>query len=155
ACIEGILSCSAPYIAVMDGDLQHDEAQLPKMLAMIKERRLDIVVASRHAADGSVGDWQRSRIIVSGWASRLARLVVGAELTDPMSGFFLIKRTAFAAVMRDLSGQGFKLLLDIFASSPRPLAFAELPYRFRRRLNGESKLDALVVWEYLALLFDK
>ncbi len=57
--------------------------------------------------------------------------------------------------MRSLSGQGFKILLDLFASSPRPLAFAEVPLTFRQRLHGESKLDAMVVWEYLMLLLEK
>jgi dolichol-phosphate mannosyltransferase len=155
ACIEGILASSAPFIAVIDADMQHDEALLPKMLALIKERQLDVVVGTRYGANGSVTDWQRSRVVISGLASRLARLVVKAELTDPLSGFFVIARSAFAATMRDLSGQGFKILLDIFASSPRPLAFAELPFHFRRRVNGESKLDTLVAWEYLTLLLDK
>ena len=155
ACIEGILACSAPFVAVMDADMQHDEALLPRMLAMIKERHLDIVSGTRYAAGGSVGDWQRSRVLISSMAGRLARFVVKTELSDPLSGFFLIERGAFAAAMRDLSGQGFKILVDIFASSPRPLAFAELPFRFRRRINGESKLDTLVAWEYLTLLLDK
>jgi dolichol-phosphate mannosyltransferase len=155
ACIEGILATSAPFIAVMDADLQHDESLLPKMLATIKEQQLDIVVGTRYGANGSVGDWQRYRVAISGLASRLARLVVKAELTDPLSGFFVITRDAFAATMRNLSGQGFKILLDIFASAPRPLAFAELPFHFRRRVNGESKLDTLVAWEYLTLLLDK
>jgi dolichol-phosphate mannosyltransferase len=155
ACIEGILASSAPFIAVMDADMQHDEALLPNMLAMIKEQQLDVVVGTRYGANGSVGDWQRSRVVISGLASRLARLVIKAELTDPLSGFFVIARGAFAATMRDLSGQGFKILLDIFASSPRPLAFAELPFHFRHRVHGESKLDTLVAWEYLTLLLDK
>ncbi|HVH75917.1 MAG TPA: glycosyltransferase family 2 protein [Stellaceae bacterium] len=155
ACIEGVLASAAPYVAVMDGDLQHDESLIPAMLAAIKERRLDVVVASRHKPGGGLGDWQRSRVRISDIASRLGRLVIKAELSDPMSGFFLIERGAFEKTMRGLSGQGFKLLLDIFASSPVPLAFAELPYRFRRRLHGESKLDTLVAWEYLMLLLDK
>ena len=155
ACIAGILASSAPFIAVMDGDMQHDETLLPNMLAMIKERELDVVVGTRYSASGSVGDWQKSRVLISGLASRLARFVVKAELTDPLSGFFVIARSAFAAAMRDLSGQGFKILLDIFSSSPRPLAFAELPFHFRRRVHGESKLDTLVAWEYLTLLLDK
>ena len=155
ACIEGVLASSAPFIAVMDADMQHDEALLPKMLAMIKERQLDVVVGTRYGESGSVGDWQRSRVVISTLASRLARLVIKAELTDPLSGFFLITRGAFAQTMRNLSGQGFKILLDIFASSPRPLAFAELPFHFRRRVHGESKLDTLVAWEYLTLLLDK
>ena len=155
ACIEGILASSAPFIAVMDADMQHDETLLPNMLAMIKERELDVVVGTRYSASGSVGDWQKSRVLISGLASRLARFVVKAQLTDPLSGFFVIARSAFAAAMRDLSGQGFKILLDIFASSPRPLAFAELPFHFRRGVHGESKLDTLVAWEYLTLLLDK
>ena len=93
--------------------------------------------------------------MLSDFAGRLGRLVVKADLTDPMSGFFIIKREAFSGAMRSLSGQGFKILLDLFASSPRPLAFAEVPLNFRPRLHGESKLDAMVAWEYLMLLLQK
>jgi dolichol-phosphate mannosyltransferase len=135
--------------------MQHDEALLPRMLATIKERHLDVVIGTRYMAGGSVGDWQKSRALISNLAGRLARIVLKTELSDPLSGFFMIERSAFAAAMRDLSGQGFKILVDIFASSPRPLAVAELPFRFRRRINGESKLDTLVAWEYLTLLLDK
>ena len=155
ACIEGILSSAAPYIAVMDGDLQHDEMLLPQMLTKIRAERLDVVVASRYTDAGSVGDWQRSRVVISDVAGRLSRLVVKADLTDPMSGFFMVERNAFAAAMRSLTGQGFKILIDLFASSPRPLAFAEVPLSFRQRLHGESKLDTLVAWEYLMLVLQK
>jgi len=155
ACIEGILATTAPYAAVMDGDLQHDENLLPAMLAKLKAERLDIVVASRHIKEGGVGNMERSRIVISDFAGKLGRLVVKADLSDPMSGFFMIRREAFAEAMRALSGQGFKILLDLFASSPRPLAFAEVPLNFRPRLHGESKLDAMVAWEYLMLLLEK
>jgi dolichol-phosphate mannosyltransferase len=155
ACIEGALASAAPFIAVMDADLQHDEALLPEMLATLKAENLDIVVGSRHVAGGDLGDFAASRVRISGIAGRLARLVVQADLRDPMSGFFMLRREAFEGAMRGLSGQGFKILLDLFASAPRPLAFKELPYRFRSRLHGESKLDSLVVWEYILLLLDK
>ena len=155
ACIEGVLSSAAPYIAVMDGDLQHDETLLPQMLAKIKIECLDVVVASRHLGTGSAGDWDRSRVRISDIAARLGRIVVKADLSDPMSGFFMVERRAFSAAMRSLSGQGFKILLDLFASSPRPLAFGEVPLNFRQRLHGESKLDTMVVWEYLMLLLQK
>ena len=155
ACIEGILASSAPYIAVMDGDLQHDEALLPEMLHKLKAEHLDIVVASRHVANGSLGEWRQSRIRISDVATRLSRIVVKADLSDPMSGFFIVERAAFTGAVRRLSGQGFKILLDLFASTPRPFAFAELPLTFRQRLHGESKLDTLVAWEYLMLLLQK
>jgi dolichol-phosphate mannosyltransferase len=155
ACIEGVLASSAPFLAVMDADLQHDETLLPRMLEMLKSSALDIVIGSRYAAGGGVGAWDLSRARISDLATRLSRLVVKAELSDPMSGFFMIRRPVFEAALRDLSGQGFKILIDLFASSPRPLAFAELPYQFRLRRHGESKLDTLVAWEYLQLLLDK
>jgi dolichol-phosphate mannosyltransferase len=155
ACIEGVLASSAPFLAVMDADLQHDERLLPQMLSALKSEALDIVIGSRYAAGGSVGDWDASRARISDFATRLSRLVVKTELSDPMSGFFMIRRPAFDSALRDLSGQGFKILIDLFASSPRPLAFKELPYQFRLREHGESKLDTLVAWEYLQLLLDK
>jgi len=155
ACIEGMLATSALYLAVMDGDLQHDEALLPRMFEKIKAERLDIVVASRYVAEGSLGNFEASRVAISGFATKLSRLVVKARLSDPMSGFFMIERAAFDSAVRRLSGQGFKILLDLFASTPRPFAFAELPLHFRERLHGESKLDTLVAWEYLMLLLQK
>ncbi|HUZ75756.1 MAG TPA: glycosyltransferase family 2 protein [Stellaceae bacterium] len=155
AVIEGIQASSAPYIAVIDADMQHDETLLPKMLAALKAEGLDIVVGSRYVAGGALGDWDKSRVAISGFATRLARLVVAAELTDPMSGFFVMTRPAFDSAVRRLSAQGFKILLDLFASTPTPYRFKELPYQFRQRIHGESKLDTLVVWEYLMLLLDK
>jgi dolichol-phosphate mannosyltransferase len=155
AVIEGILSTSAPYVAVIDADMQHDETLLPRMLATAKAEGLDIVVGSRYAEGGTVGEWDKERVRISGVATRLARLVVSAELSDPMSGFFVIRRAAFDGAVRGLSGQGFKILLDLFASTPSQFRFKELPYRFRQRIHGESKLDTLVVWEYLMLLMDK
>ena len=155
AFIEGAQASLAPYVAAMDGDLQHDEALLPVMLQTIRERRLDIVVASRHTGAGSIGDWKKSRARISDVATLLGRRVIQADISDPMSGFFMVERGAFAAAMPLLSGQGFKILLDLFTSSPRPLAFAEIPYTFRRRQHGESKLDTLVAWEYLMLLLQK
>lgn len=155
ACIEGVLASSAPFVAVMDADLQHDEALLPSMLAALKAEALDIVVGSRYVAGGSLGEWDKSRALISDLAGRLSRLVVKAELRDPMSGFFMLRRPAFEGALRQLSGQGFKILLDLFASSPKSLAFKELPYQFRNRLHGESKLDTLVAWEYILLLLDK
>jgi dolichol-phosphate mannosyltransferase len=155
AVIEGMLASSAPYLAVIDADLQHDETALPRMLEAIKQQDLDIVVGSRHVTGGGVGDWDRRRVRISGVGARLAQLVVAAELTDPMSGFFVISRPAFERAVRRLSGQGFKILVDLFASTSAPYRFVEIPYVFRQRLRGESKLDSLVAWEYLMLLVDK
>ena len=155
ACIEGMLSSSALHLAVMDGDLQHDESLLPHMIKILRSGDADIVVGSRYIAGGETGDWCAKRLGMSRFATLLSRQLLRAELTDPMSGFFMTRREAFDDAVRNLSGVGFKILLDLFASSPRPLRFKELPYRFQLRRAGESKLDSHVAWDFLMLLLDK
>jgi dolichol-phosphate mannosyltransferase len=155
ACIEGMLSSAAPTVAVMDADLQHDEALLPKMLDAIRDGA-ELVVGSRYVEGGSQGDGFSSiRAWGSETATALARRFLRIELTDPMSGFFMIRRAEVEAVAGSLSREGFKILLDIVASAPKKLKTVELPFTFRERLAGESKLDSLVTAEYLGLLFSK
>jgi dolichol-phosphate mannosyltransferase len=155
ACIEGILAASAPAIAVMDADLQHDEKCLPQMLRHLRAGA-DLVVGTRLNQDGAVRDGlSLLRSWGSGLATRIARRLLGVTLKDPMSGFFLIRQDAFEAIAPRLSTQGFKLLLDIVASQGTPLSVNEVPYRFRARQHGESKLDGLVVFEYVGLVLAK
>lgn len=157
ACIEGIMSSSAPLVAVIDADLQHDESLLPAMIeALMNDGALDVVVGSRYVAGGGTGDWSRSRVVKSRLATRLSRLVLRADLHDPMSGFFVIRRdAAVRCIHAGISGIGFKVLLDLFASSPAPLRYRELPYQFRPRLVGQSKLDTTVAWEFFVMLLDR
>lgn len=156
ASVEGMLASSAPYLAVMDGDLQHDPALLRPMLDTLRGGQTDIVVGSRHVAGGGVGDFSAQRQGISRLATRLSRTVLKADLTDPMSGFFMLTRPALMGCLRGgVSGIGYKILVDLFASAPRPLRFVELPYTFRTRQAGESKLDSKVVWDYVMLLADK
>jgi dolichol-phosphate mannosyltransferase len=156
AAVEGILSSSAPFVAVMDGDMQHDERILPQMLELLRANRADIVVGSRHAEGGSLGDWTKSRAWMSDIAGRLSRAVLkGRDLKDPMSGFFMTRRPLFDQAVPKLSIEGFKILLDYVSSVDPSLRVAEYPYHFRNRVHGESKLDSLVLWEYGILLLDK
>jgi dolichol-phosphate mannosyltransferase len=155
AVVEGALSSSAPFVAVMDADLQHDESLLPVMLNELRSRDLDIIVGSRYMAGGGTGEWSDRRKAISRLGGRLAKGLVPDNLNDPMSGFFAMRAEALRDAARQLSGYGYKILLDLFVSARRPLRFAEVPYTFKPRLHGESKLDSLVAWEYLMLLVDK
>lgn len=155
ACVEGMLSTAAPFLAVMDADLQHDEQILPHMLHALKSSELDIVVASRHVAGGSMGQFARWRVILSLHGRRLSTAVCRCPITDPMSGFFVVRRAFFMEVAHRVSGIGFKILVDMLASAPRPPRIREIPYTFRDRMHGESKLDVLVGLEYFQLLLDK
>jgi len=155
ACIEGMLASSAPLLAVMDGDLQHDPAVLRTMLLTLLREEADLVIGSRYVAGGSVGDWNSQRVMISRVATRLSTLVTHREISDPMSGFFALRREVLDSCVKDLSSLGFKILLDIVASSKPSVRITEVPFTFGERLTGESKLSTNVVWEYLLLLADK
>jgi len=155
ACVEGLLASASPFVAVMDADLQHDERLLPHMLKTLQSGVVDLVVGSRYAAGGGIGDWSPGRARLSGLGTRLARLVCKADVADLLSGFFMCRREVFEQALRRMSGQGFKVLLDLLASSPEPVRVRELPYRFGQRQHGESKLDTMIAWEFGMLLADK
>lgn len=155
ACIEGMMATAAPYVAVMDADMQHDESLLPAMLTKIKAEALDVVVASRTIAGGSMGEFAKSRVRLSKLGSDLSKLICHCDVTDPMSGFFVVTSSFFRDTAGRLTGKGFKILLDILASSETPPKLGEVAYRFRTRQSGESKLDANVQFEYLYLIVDK
>jgi dolichol-phosphate mannosyltransferase len=156
ACIEGMCATAAPFVAVIDGDLQHDETILPAMLdALAGDDSLEVMVGSRFVEGGGTGEWDRDRVAKSALATRLSRQVLKADLSDPMSGFFMIRTEIVRRLAPTLSGIGFKILLDIMTAAPRPLRFRELPYVFRVRTEGESKLDHVVAMEYLIALYDR
>jgi len=155
ACVEGIMATASPIVAVMDADRQHDERILARMFEILETSDADIVVGSRYIEGGGVGDWDGSRIAMSRFATRVANLITGTGLSDPMSGFFMMRREALLMALPKLSTVGFKILLDICASSPRAMRVVEVPYEFRTRMYGESKLDSTVLWEFLLLLLDK
>ncbi|MGU3391808.1 glycosyltransferase family 2 protein [Sphingomonas sp. M1A8_2b] len=155
ACIEGMCATAAPVVAVIDGDLQHDETLLLAMLDRLQDDRLDLVVGSRFVGGGGTGDWDRDRVAKSALATRLSRRVLKADLSDPMSGFFMIRTDVVRRLAPGLSAIGFKILLDLLTASPEPLRFVELPYIFRVRTEGESKLDHVVAMEYLIALYDR
>lgn len=153
--LEGMLSSSAPYMAMMDADLQHDESALPIMLQKIRTGSYDLVVGSRNIEGGGMGAFARERVALSQLGRRISKLISRHELSDPMSGYFMLTREFFDQVMRRTTGVGFKILLDLVASSPHPIRIAEVPYIFRTRQHGKSKLDINVAVEYLYLVSDK
>jgi len=162
AVIEGILASAAPYFAVIDADLQHDESILPQMLEKAKAGD-HIVVGTRYSGDGSVGDGlSRAREAGSRFATQISSLVTGRNMSDPMSGFFLMRRATFDDVAPDLSEDGFKILLDIIFSATRfranqgkQLRIGEVPYTFRPRHAGESKMSPIIVVQFLGLIVSK
>jgi dolichol-phosphate mannosyltransferase len=155
ACIEGILASSAPCAAVIDADLQHDETQLPKMLALLQAGEADLVIGSRYIAGGSADSFNKQRAGASALATEVAKRVLRVKIADPMSGFFMIRRDCFEQLAPQLSTQGFKILLDIVATARGDLRAKEIPFTFGSRLHGESKLDSMVALDFLGLVLAK
>ncbi len=154
ACLEGMLASQARYVAVLDADLQHDETLLSAMLETLRHGNADLVVASRHVEDGSDAGLSGFRSAISRFSTVLSQRLLRVTLTDPMSGFFMLRRTVVENIAPLLSSQGFKILLDIVATDPQ-LRIVELPYVFRERRHGESKLDAQIALDFVALLIAK
>jgi dolichol-phosphate mannosyltransferase len=155
ACLEGMLASQARYVAVMDADLQHDEGLLVPMLEALRAGRADVAVASRYLYGGSAAGLSKQRSRVSRGSNTLVRLLLGIDLTDPMSGHFMIRRDALEAIAPSLSTQGFKILLDILATARGSLRTIELPSTFRERQHGESKLDSKIALDFAALVTAK
>ncbi len=155
AVIEGMLSATAPVVAVIDGDLQHDEAILPLMFGAISDGHCDIAIGTRYADGGSTGQWSSSRVWISGIATWFSRKLTRVAVSDPMSGIFALPQSRIVRLAPGLSNIGFKLLLDILLTSPEPLRTKEVPYRFRTRIAGISKLDTAVAVDFILLLLDK
>ncbi|ANY19772.1 Undecaprenyl-phosphate mannosyltransferase [Tsuneonella dongtanensis] len=156
AAIEGMCATAAPFVAVMDADHQHDPALLPAMLAAVEAGECDVAVASRFVTGGSAaGLASETREKGSRLANRLARKVTGVELTDPMSGYFLLRADRLRAAAPRLSGIGFKILLDLLATADPPMRVKEFPLEFAARASGESKLDTAVAFEFLVGLYDR
>ena len=156
AVVEGVLSTNAAFIAVLDGDLQHDEACLPRMFTILRDGVGDLVVGSRHVAGGDASglssSW-RHRLSLEG--TRMAKALLPVPLSDPMSGFFATTRKAFEATAPKLNANGFKILLDLVLTSSPPPRLVEVPFRFRKRETGESKMDALVLVQFIGMLLDR
>jgi dolichol-phosphate mannosyltransferase len=155
ACIEGILASSAPFAAVMDADLQHDETQLPKMLSLLQSGQAELAVGSRYVEGGSAESFDSKRAGFSTFATSIAKRVLGVAIADPMSGFFMIRRDKFEQLAPRLSTQGFKILLDVVATAHGELKTVEVPFTFGSRLHGESKLDSMVALDFLGLVLAK
>jgi len=155
AVVEGFQASVAPFLAVIDGDMQHDETKLADMFALLKTGQADLALGSRYLADDGFGDWDPGRIRASKLATWASKLIARQPISDPMSGFFMVTRNALDQCVRRLSLQGYKLLLDIIPSYPGQMRIIDVAYRFRVREHGESKLDSMIVMEFVFMMIEK
>ena len=149
AVVEGFDAARGTIFAAMDADGQHDVSLLIKMLGDIK-KGADLVVGSRYMPGGSVGEWVTDRRIVSGIGTFLCAQLSCTKISDPLSGFFMLRSDLYKEIRKSLRPSGFKILLEILANAPKKTNVTEVPLIFRMRLHGESKLSLQVQMEFLA-----
>jgi dolichol-phosphate mannosyltransferase len=152
AAIEGMLAAQGRYVAVMDGDLQHDEELLVDMLRILQSEEADLVVGSRYVFGDATSGLSPGRQMASRFASALAKRVLGVQISDPMSGFFMMPSASAPSIAEKLWSSGFKLLMDILATTKGQIRVREIPYLFRAREHGVSKLDSNVIFDFFVLL---
>lgn len=153
AVLTGMQAAGGRALAVIDSDLQHDERALARMVRPILDGTADVVVGSREAEGGSYGDWGKWRRFVSWTGKQLARRMVGVDVSDPMSGFFVISRSWYDRLREDVDPRGFKILLEFLARGPKP-RLAEVGYVFRERQHGHTKLTSSVIGSFVVALVD-
>lgn len=150
----GLLAARSDLVCVMDADLQHPPEVLGALIDEAFDSNADVVVASRYRSAGDVGALSALRVAVSRGSTLLAKMLFPRRLrsvTDPMSGFFLVRRSAIDAAA--LRPRGFKILLEILVSSDA-LTTSEVPFRFGERCSGQSKASLREGTNYLLRLVE-
>jgi len=146
AVLRGFEKARGDVLGVMDADLSHDPKILPRMIKEIKEH--DLVVGSRKVKGGGVENGSLKRKLISSVASLMARIILNVKVKDPMSGYFLIKKSVYARCKDELNPVGYKILLELLVKG-RPRKIKEIPFIFRDRKRGKSKLNHKVIKDYL------
>lgn len=156
AVLTGLMYARSPYIAVMDADLQHDPKLIKRMLAGLEsDSYIQVAVASRYTQSTKISGLNTSRLIGSIILTYVARIIISKKLTDPMSGFFITRRSTFSQLAPHLSHNGYKIMLDLVSGLPDKNAILEFPLIFRSRHTGQSKMDFRVLWELLLIFIQR
>jgi dolichol-phosphate mannosyltransferase len=150
AVLDGWSSTDADVLGVMDADLQHPPELLPRLFKAIAEGR-DLAIGSRYTAGGELGTWSPVRRFLSVTAVSVTWPIqnAGARASDPMSGFFMVRRACVEKI--EFQRAGFKLLLEVLVRG-RIHSVEEIPFSFGLRHRDESKANFKVAWDYGRLL---
>ena len=148
--LEGMESAVGNILGVMDADLQHDISVLPQMLEECSSH--DLVIGSRYTDSNTKNSLSFLRKILSKSGTFFARVLLGLKISDPLSGYFLVKRDVFKELSSDINAKGFKILLQIVGRNSN-LKIKEIPYSFSERKKGSTKLNEEVAIDFLSELF--
>ena len=146
AILDGIQHSSGETVVVMDSDFSHPPKIIPRLIEEIKISKCDIVIASRYTQGGKVSGWSAKRKLISKTAKGIAKVGLGINESDPMSGFFAFRRKILEGIKLDAIG--YKMLLEILVKT-KGAKVKEIPYTFTNRVYGYSKLDTSTMLDYV------
>jgi len=152
AIVDGFSAAKGKYIGVMDADLSHDPAILPRLIEALRGGA-ELAEGSRKIPGGGVENWPFLRKLYSNTATLAAKLFLGVRLSDPMSGYFLLTADLFNKTKPLLNPKGYKILLELAVRS-QCAKTAEVPFIFKDRKLGQSKLTAGTALKYGEMLWD-
>lgn len=144
--VEGFSNARGQYLGVMDADLSHDPEIIIDMIDALRIGA-EISVGSRRVPGGGIDGWPWYRRLFSEAATAFSRRLLGLRVRDPMSGFFFMKKSVFERLKGYLRPRGYKILLEFVARTDAN-SIVEIPYRFKDRQKGQSKLSGIVVMDY-------
>ncbi len=144
AVIDGFKASHGNVLGVMDADFSHPPEKIPEMLEAIEKDGVDMVIGSRYVRGGRIDNWPALRKITSKGATILAMPLT--RIKDPVSGFFMLKRSVIAGCK--LSPTGYKIGLEIIVKGKYKNA-KEIPFVFSNRKSGKSKLSTREYVNYL------
>lgn len=146
--LEGMERSEGTILGVIDADLQHDPSLLPQMIDLAK--KYDLVIASRYIEnrENALSPFRKK---LSKLGIYLSKIILGLNITDPLSGYFVVRKSVFFELSHLINAKGFKILLQILGRK-KNIQITELPYSFGKRINGETKLTGEVAIDFLAEL---
>jgi len=146
AILDGIQHSSGETVVVMDSDFSHPPKIIPQLIEEIKTSKYDIAIASRYTEGGEVNGWSTKRKLISKGAKGIAKVGLGVNESDPMSGFFAFNRNVLEGIKFDAIG--YKMLLEILVKT-KGAKVKEIPYTFTNRTRGSSKLDSTIMFDFV------
>jgi dolichol-phosphate mannosyltransferase len=152
AVLAGMAMARGDVLVVIDADLQHDERRIPDLVEAVRGGA-DVALGSREAEGGGYGPFARRRLLASRLGAAVARLTIGVEVTDPMSGFFAVSRERHRELSGRINPRGFKILLEFLARGREP-RIEEVGYVFGARVAGSTKLSGSVVVAFVVSLVE-
>ena len=155
SCILGFTKAKFKYIIVMDGDLQHKPSDINKILNAFFKYSPDIAVGTRDLFKPKKHNLNFFRLFASRMLILTVNLLLGNKTSDPMSGFFMFKKSLFEKSQKKMIKKGYKILLDILYVQNQKIKVVDVKINFDSRKKGASKMSYKILFNLISMILKK